>query len=135
MRLVQEAVFGAFDGLTSALGVVAGLVVTGASAPHVLAATIGLAVAATTGMAAGQWLSGEDRSVRGTAAMAAATLTGSALPGVPYAFLTGTPAALAAGATVLACATIIGHVRGYRLTYGLLAFVSVVTVILSVLVA
>ncbi|MBV8221567.1 MAG: VIT1/CCC1 transporter family protein, partial [Solirubrobacterales bacterium] len=53
----REAIFGSFDGMTSTLGVVAGLLATHSSARHIVAAAIGIAVAATVGMGAGQYLS------------------------------------------------------------------------------
>ncbi len=53
----REAIFGSFDGMTSTLGVIAGLLATHTSAPKILAGAIGIAVAATVGMGAGQYLS------------------------------------------------------------------------------
>ncbi len=53
----REAIFGSFDGMTSTLGVVAGLLATKASPNHIVAGAIGIAVAATIGMGAGQYLS------------------------------------------------------------------------------
>ena len=50
--------------MTSTLGVVAGLLATNATAPKILAAAIGIAVAATVGMGAGQYLSDGDRNMR-----------------------------------------------------------------------
>ena len=52
---LREAIFGSFDGMTSTLGVVAGLLATHATAPKIVAAAIGIAVAATVGMGAGQY--------------------------------------------------------------------------------
>ena len=49
----REEIFGSFDGMTSTLGVIAGLLATGASASKILAAAIGIAVAATIGMETG----------------------------------------------------------------------------------
>jgi VIT family len=87
----REAIFGSFDGMTSTLGVVAGLLATRATAPHIVAGAIGIAVAATIGMGAGQYLSDEKRSVRKAVVMAVATLAGSVLPALPFIFgrLTG----------------------------------------------
>jgi hypothetical protein len=61
---LKEAIFGSFDGMTSTLGVVAGLLATHAAAPKIVAASIGIAVAATVGMGAGQYLSDGARNVR-----------------------------------------------------------------------
>lgn len=84
---LKQAVFGGFDGCTSALGVVTGLVVAGThSGSHILAAALGLAIAATVGMGAGEYLSDVTRNLRRAAVMAVATLTGSLLPALPFAF-------------------------------------------------
>jgi VIT family len=61
---LKEAIFGSFDGMTSTLGVVAGLLATHASAPKIVAAAIGIAVAATVGMGTGQYLSDGQRNLR-----------------------------------------------------------------------
>ncbi|HME05141.1 MAG TPA: VIT1/CCC1 transporter family protein [Solirubrobacteraceae bacterium] len=131
----REAIFGSFDGMTSTLGVVAGLLATNASAPKILAAAIGIAVAATVGMGAGQYLSDGTRNTRRALVMAVATLIGSALPAIPFAFGDSHACVAASiGITVLA-AGIIGHYRGYLVTYSILIVVSVVTVGLSIAVA
>jgi VIT family len=70
----KEAIFGSFDGMTSTLGVVAGLLATKSSAPHIVAGAIGIAVAATIGMGAGQYLSDGQRNLRKAVVMAVATL-------------------------------------------------------------
>ena len=46
----REAIFGSFDGMTSTLGVVAGLLATKSNASHIVAGATGIAVAATIGM-------------------------------------------------------------------------------------
>ena len=79
----REEIFGSFDGMTSTLGVIAGLLATGASANKILAAAIGIAVAATIGMGAGQYLSDGQRNVRLAVVMGLATLVGSVLPAHP----------------------------------------------------
>ena len=83
---LREAIFGSFDGMTSTLGVVAGLLATNATAPKILAAAIGIAVAATVGMGAGQYLSDGARNMRRAVVMAVATLIGSVLPAIPFVF-------------------------------------------------
>ena len=132
---LKEAIFGSFDGMTSTLGVVAGLLATHASAPKIVAAAIGIAVAATVGMGAGRYLSDGQRSLRNAVVMAVATLVGSVVPAVPFLF-GDSRASIAAsiGVTALA-AGVIGHYRGYLVTYAILIVVSVVTVGLSVAVA
>jgi VIT1/CCC1 family predicted Fe2+/Mn2+ transporter len=64
-----------------------------------------------------------------------ATLVGSALPAIPFIFGVSNACILASIAITLAAAGVIGHYRGYLVTYSILAVVSVVTVSLSVLVA
>ena len=132
---VREAIFGSFDGLTSALGVIAGLVAAGTTnGPHILAASLGLAVAATVGMGAGEYLSDTSRSYRLAAVMGAATFVGSTLPAVPFAFGYGTVQLLCALGLTVTGASVIGHFRGYRITLAVLSLVAVITVGLSLLV-
>jgi VIT1/CCC1 family predicted Fe2+/Mn2+ transporter len=132
---LKEAIFGSFDGMTSTLGVVAGLLATHASAPKIVAAAIGIAVAATVGMGAGQYLSDGARNLRNAIVMAAATLVGSVIPAVPFLFGDSRASIAASIAVTALAAAFIGHYRGYLVTYGILVFVSVVTVGLSVVVA
>lgn len=131
----REAIFGSFDGMTSTLGVVAGLLATKATAPHILAGAIGIAVAATIGMGAGQYLSDEQRSVRKALVMAVATLVGSVLPALPFIFGTSLPCVLASVAITVLASAVIGHYRGYVVTYAILLAVSAITVGLSIAVA
>ena len=131
----KEAIFGSFDGMTSTLGVVAGLLATKSSASHIVAGAIGIAVAATIGMGAGQYLSDEDRNLRKATVMAVATLVGSVLPAVPFLFGTSLACVLASIGITLAAAAVIGHYRGYIVTYAILIAVSLLTVGLSIAVA
>lgn len=132
---LQQAVFGSFDGLTSALGVIAGLVVAGThTGPRILAGALGLAVAATVGMGAGEYLSDESRNLRLALVMAAATLVGSILPALPFALGYGTGQLIASGMLTVIAALTIGHFRGYRLTLTILIVVAAVTVALTALV-
>jgi VIT1/CCC1 family predicted Fe2+/Mn2+ transporter len=133
---LQQAVFGSFDGLTSALGVIAGLIVAGThTGPRILAGALGLAVAATVGMGAGEYLSDESRNLRLALVMAAATLVGSILPALPFAFGYGTGQLIASGTLTIVAALTIGHFRGYRLTLTILIVVAAVTVALTAVVA
>jgi len=78
----DEIVFGGLDGLTSALGVMAGAYLANARAKTVLITGLGLAIAAAVSMAGGEALSDEEadgRIVR-AAYMGGATLVGSFLP-------------------------------------------------------
>lgn len=133
---LQQAIFGSFDGLTSALGVITGLIVAGTpTGSRILAGALGLAVAATVGMGAGEYLSDENRNLRLALVMAAATLVGSILPALPFALGYGTAQLIASGTLTIAAALTIGHYRGYRLTLSILTVVAVVTVALTAVVA
>ena len=132
---LKEAIFGSFDGMTSTLGVVAGLLATHASASKIVAAAIGIAVAATVGMGAGQYLSDGARNRRNALVMAAATLVGSVVPALPFLFGDSRPEIVASIAFTAVAASFIGHYRGYLVTYGILIVVSIITVGLSVAVA
>jgi len=132
---LKEAIFGSFDGMTSTLGVVAGLLAAHASAPKIVAAAIGIAVAATVGMGAGQYLSDGERNLRNAIVMALATLVGSVIPAVPFLFGDSRSCIAASLAVTAVAAGFIGHYRGYLVTYSILIIVSVVTVVLSIAVA
>lgn len=118
--------------MTSTLGVVAGLLAIRATAPKILAPAIGIAVAATVGMGAGQYLSDGERDRRKAWVMAAATLIGSVLPALPFIFGTSPACVSASLAITLIAAGVIGHYRGYVLTYSILLVVSIITVVLSI---
>ncbi len=132
---LREAIFGSFDGMTSTLGVVAGLLATKANASHIVAGAIGIAVAATIGMGAGQYLSDEQRNLRKAFVMAVATLIGSILPAIPFFFGRSTACIVVSIVITLLAAGVIGHYRGYVVTYGILIVVSALTVGLSIAVA
>jgi VIT1/CCC1 family predicted Fe2+/Mn2+ transporter len=132
---LREAIFGSFDGMTSTLGVIAGLLATHANASHIVAGAIGISVAATIGMGAGQYLSDDQRNLRKAFVMALATLIGSILPAVPFFFGRSTACIVASIAITLAAASVIGHYRGYVVTYTILIVVSALTVGLSIAVA
>lgn len=79
-----QAVFGAADGSTSAVGALAGLLISHAAPATVLVAAVGLGVAAGTGMSAGSWLSGT--RVRLALILGCATAIGTVLPALPLVF-------------------------------------------------
>ena len=129
---LAQAVFGAFDGQTSALGVIVPLL----SAYHlhtILAAVVGLAVASAVGMGAGEYLSDDTKSAHRAAVMAGATALGTLAPALPFLLLlpravaTPVSAVIALGITLL-----IGRVRHAYLST-LLIFV--VTVLATLVVA
>jgi VIT1/CCC1 family predicted Fe2+/Mn2+ transporter len=141
---VRQAIFGSFDGMTSTLGVVAGLLATHANASHIVAGAIGIAVAATIGMGAGQYLSDEQRNLRQADkrqnlrkafVMALATLVGSVLPALPFLFGRSKACIVASIVITLLAGGVIGHYRGYVVTYAILIVVAALTVVLSIAVA
>jgi len=131
----KEAIFGSFDGMTSTLGVVAGLLAAHATPTKILAAAIGIAVAATTGMSAGQYLSDGKRNLRKAMVMGVATLIGSVLPALPFIFGASLPCVLSSVAITIVAAGVIGFYRGYVVTYSILLVVATLTVGLSIAVA
>jgi hypothetical protein len=133
---LRQAIFGSFDGLTSALGVIAGLLAAGVhNGGRILAGALGLAVAATIGMGACEYLSDISHNPRRALVMAAATLAGSIVPAIPFVTGYGRPQVIACGVLTICGALVIGRYRGYRITLGILAIVASLTVGLSVLVA
>lgn len=130
---VATAIFGASDGATSLLGVLAGLYVAGASTATILSMAGALAVASAVGMAGGERLSGS--SWRSAGVMGAATLAGSVVPALAPALL-GRPGYAVAAAAVGALGVVIAEVRhtqvgrlaAYAQTLGILAVASVLSV-------
>jgi VIT1/CCC1 family predicted Fe2+/Mn2+ transporter len=86
-------------------------------------------------MGAGQYLSDGQRNVRNAVVMALATLVGSVLPAIPFLFGTSTACILASLGITAVAAAVIGHYRGYLVTYGILIVVSALTIGLSLAVA
>lgn len=127
---IGRAVFGGFDGSTSAVGVLAGLLAAHATPTTVLSTAGGLAVAAAVGMGAGDYLSGS--TVRLAAVMAAATFAGSLLPALPVALLPAPLGYMLAVVLIVALGVAIAEVRSrdlgrpraYALTGGVLVVAS-----------
>ena len=86
-------------------------------------------------MGAGQALSDAQRNLRKATVMGVATLIGSVLPALPFIFCTSLACVLSAIAITIVAAGVIGHYRGYLVTYAILIVVSALTVGLSVAVA
>lgn len=78
----SQAVLGGFDGITSAVGVVAGGVVGGVAAHSIVVVGSGLAAAAAVSMAGGQWLA--TGSQRKSAILGGAAGLGSLVPCLPF---------------------------------------------------
>lgn len=122
-----EAVFGAFDGSVSVVGVIFGLLVHHAPASSIAVAGVGGAIASSVSMGVGEYESsdGPGRLSRALA-MLGATILGSLVPLWGF-FVFATPLALVvAGLGCAAVAASIGHlkangVRGYASSLGTLA--------------
>jgi len=126
----RQAIFGSFDGLTSALGVIAAAYLTGST--HVLvAAACGLAIASAVSMGGGEFLSETSKrsgALNRAGIMAVATFIGSFLPAIPFLFFVKPVSLIVACILVLAAAVVIaqfrvptqGVVRAYLQTYGIL---------------
>lgn len=135
----SESVFGIFDGSTSTLGILAGLLISGATAHTVLVACAGLAVASAASMAAGDYLAG--KSCRLSVVMGLATLVGSLVPAVPVVAFPGLPGVLLATLLVVLLGVGIAEVRsrttsrarGYLSTFAVLIAASGLAVAVSLL--
>jgi hypothetical protein len=113
----QQAVFGAADGVTIALG----LLVTLTGEPHALVrAAVGAGVAELVGMTAGAWLSDEKAGFLPALANGTAALLACLVPALPY--LAGSGWAPVAASVVLVGA-VAGAVALLRPERGALAFV------------
>lgn len=130
--LLSPAVFGVFDGSTSSVGVLlTSLHMTGHA---ILIVCFGLAVAGGVGMMAGSWLS-EDRSggLVQAAAIGTATLIGTMLPALPYAWSSGNSALVGSSVILFLIGALITVVRSRTAsvlraaaeTYGVLTAVCV----------
>lgn len=127
-HLINQGVFGFFDGATSTVGVLAALILSHVSGGTVLAVAGGLAVASGIGMAFGVFLSGA--SVVSSAVLGAATLAGSLLPAVPVAVFPGVAGMVGALLVLVAFGVVIAElrdeprVRAYVLTFATLVVAS-----------
>lgn len=139
---VGTAVFGALDGLTSALGVLVGL--QGRPSHVILLAAGGLAISSTVGMAAGQYC-GDDtgtpfgRKVLRSGVMGLATAVGVLTPASPFLVTSGRPAEALMVLLAVLLAGVIAALRGrwsglrrsFLETYVILALVSGLTIAMT----
>ncbi len=79
-----QAIFGGFDGVVSAVGVVAPLIIAGASATAIVVAAVGLSINSAWSMGSGQYISDPQRRLRLAVVMGLATLAFSLLPALPF---------------------------------------------------
>jgi VIT1/CCC1 family predicted Fe2+/Mn2+ transporter len=133
-KLWGEAAFGSCDGLTSVAGVIFGLLSEGRHA--IILAGVGLAVASTFGMGAGEWLGDTDKGegcTRRAVVMALATLVGTLIAVIPFLFFTKAVALIVAGILAVALGLVIGRIRnkgwvGYAQTFGILIGAATITI-------
>jgi VIT1/CCC1 family predicted Fe2+/Mn2+ transporter len=127
----RPAVFGAFDGVTCYLGVLFPLL---ADPRLVLPTALGVALAETVGMAAGEWQSNSENGFGASIVVGAASGLGAVLPAVPFGFSHGPAARIASALLVLAVTAAIammradkrGHRRAFTESFGILAVVALV---------
>ncbi len=81
---ISTMIFGAFDGMISVLGVV--IILLHRNPHQIVGPVLGLAVASTISMGAGEWLGGS--SLRTALLMCGATLAGTVVPALPLFFST-----------------------------------------------
>lgn len=123
-------VFGTFDGLTSAVGLVFAAIITSAD---VVAVSFALAISAAVSMAAGEWLSDDQPKNKGRRAlvMGVATFVGSLAPAIWFMFGVGSLSIALATLTVICLGVVIAELRpgarkpSYLKTFGVLAIASV----------
>jgi VIT1/CCC1 family predicted Fe2+/Mn2+ transporter len=102
LRLTRPAVFGAFDGCASLIGVVVYLAATHPSL--IFPAAVSGALTSAVSMGGGEFLSDSDLGLAASLVMALATFTGALAPAIPFAFGHG---ALAIAGCVVICAAVI----------------------------
>jgi VIT1/CCC1 family predicted Fe2+/Mn2+ transporter len=135
VKLARPVIFGLADGSMSILGVVAFL--TG-HAGLVFPAALAGGLTASVSMATGEWLSDSGSGPGASVAMGAATLTGSVLPAIPYAFTHGWLAPCLSATALAAVALTVARLRSHRKhpyleTFAALGLVVAVSVACAVL--
>jgi hypothetical protein len=110
--LTQPAIFGAFDGAASLLGVVIYLAIT--HPVLIFPAAVSGAISSAISMGGGEWLSDSVHGLAASAVMAAATFTGALAPALPFAFISGPPAVISAAGICLLIAVIVAAMRAGR---------------------
>lgn len=136
-RLIKPAVFGAFDGVVTVLGVLFAL----AADPHALVLSgVGLAAAGTVSMAGGQYLSDNDNGLSASLVIGATTGLGTLVPVLPYTVARGVWAGVVSAVLCLAVAGAIAWSkttgnhglsarRSVLSTYGILLLATVATLL------
>ena len=109
--LARPVVFGLADGCMSIMGVV--LYAAGHTG-MVFPLAVSGGVSAAASMASGEWLSESENGPLAAVAMGLATLGGSVLPAVPYAFLRGVWAPGVSVAMLAVVAAVVARLRAHR---------------------
>ena len=109
--LTRPVIFGLADGSMSIMGVV---FYAAGHAGLVFPVALSGGVSAAVSMAGGEWLSESGSGPGAALAMGAATLAGSILPAVPYAFLHGLAAPLVSVLALCAVAAVVARLRSHR---------------------
>jgi VIT1/CCC1 family predicted Fe2+/Mn2+ transporter len=111
----SQAIFGAFDGTVSIIGLVFGLAVHGFTSLAIVVAGVSAAVSATVSMGSGLYECQEGpwrRRLQLALVMSAATACGSIAPVFPFLLFPIAPAAIAAALIALLVAVWIGEQKG-----------------------
>lgn len=135
----KQSIFGLFDGLASAIGMIAALAIAG-NTHSLLVAALALAAGAAVSMGCGEWLSDPEAKPHRAVVMGAATLVGSSAPAVPFAFLpAGIMASAGCALVTIGCGAGIAEIRpgargrSYALTFTVLVLSCVAGVAASLL--
>lgn len=132
-------IFGAVDGLTVILGLIAGLVVSGQSSAAVWHSALGGGLAELVGMAAGQRQSAPEDGIADAVACGAASGLGCIVPAAPYLVASGVAALVPALLLVVAVAGLVTWLRPQKgwgavaETYGVLVGAAVLSAAASLI--
>lgn len=136
---MKAGLFGAVDGMSAFIGILAGLVVAHQPASAVWWAALSCSLAELVGMTSGQYQS-DTRSGWGAAlACGATSMAGCVVPAIPYLVLTGPLALVLSIFLVVVECSLIAWLRpekGWRAwlqTFGLTALVAVVCAVAAVI--
>ncbi len=134
-ELTGLAVFGSFDGMMTALGVILGA--SGASTRLLLEVALCVSVTGALSMGAGAVLEDNSYGLREGLIMGLATLIGTFLPAVPILLLAKPVSFMITAVLALGLAGAIGAVRGghhrdYLASYGMLFGVAVPVIAIAV---
>jgi VIT1/CCC1 family predicted Fe2+/Mn2+ transporter len=112
LRLTRPAVFGAFDGCASLIGVVVYLAATHPAL--IFPAAVSGALTSAVSMGGGEFLSDSDLGLAASLVMALATFTGALAPAIPFAFGHGTAAIAGCVAICAAVILVVARLRPNR---------------------